>query len=76
MSEPTLVVVATYLSAAEADVARSVLDSEGIECIVRTDDCGGQYPALRRVDLLVRAGDVPRAGDVLGALADHARGER
>ena len=76
MSESALVVIATYLSAAEADVARSVLDSAGIECIVRSDDCGGQYPALVRVDLLVRAGDVPRASDVLGALADHARGDR
>jgi hypothetical protein len=76
MSEATLAVVGTYLSAPEADVARSVLESEGIECIVRSDDCGGQYPALRRVDLLVRPGDVPRASDVLSVLPDHARGNR
>ena len=76
MSEATLAVVGSFLSAPEADVARSVLESEGIECIVRSDDCGGQYPALRRVDLLVRAGDVLRARDVLGALAGPARGNR
>ncbi len=70
MPESPLAVVGTYLAAVDADLARSVLESDGIECVVRSDDCGGQYPAMFRVDLLVRAEDVSRAREVLGATAE------
>jgi Putative prokaryotic signal transducing protein len=76
MSETKLATVGTYLTSVDADVARGVLESAGIECMVRSDDCGGQYPSLLRVDVLVRAGDVPRAMEVLRVVADPPRDRR
>ena len=65
MTDATLAVVGTYLTAVDADLARTVLEAEGIECMIRSDDCGGQYPRLHRVDLLVRSEDATRAVRVL-----------
>jgi hypothetical protein len=67
MSDATLSVVGTYLTAIDADLARTVLEAEGIECMIRSDDCGGLRPHLwmHGVELLVRSEDAPRAVRIL-----------
>jgi hypothetical protein len=63
----TIVVVRTYLTAIDAELAQTVLEAEGIESMVRSDDCGGQRPHLwmHGVELLVRGEDAERAARIL-----------
>jgi hypothetical protein len=46
MSDSELVVVQTFGSRQEADVAVSALDAAGIEAIVQADTGGGMYRAM------------------------------
>jgi hypothetical protein len=65
---PELVVVRTFSTMIDANLAKSALDSVGIEAMVQSDDQGGQSPGLafsRGVQLLVTADDVAAANDVL-----------
>ncbi len=61
MTETPLVVIGSYRSSAEAQVAKGVLDEIGIESMIRTDDAGGMYPGISGADLLVRAEDADDA---------------
>lgn len=63
MSDATLVVVGTYYTEIEADLAQTVLQAEGIDSMIQADDCGGVSPQLwmRGVALLVRSEDAERA---------------
>jgi len=69
-----LVVVGTYLTGLDADLARSVLEAAGVDCMVRADDCGGLRPHLWMggIELLVRREDCERAGEVLDSIARAA----
>ena len=65
---PELVVLRTFSTVVEADLAKSALDSIGIDSMVRSDNEGGQGPWLafsQGVELLVRADDVAAANDML-----------
>ncbi len=68
-SDSPLVVVATFVSAIEAEVARSALDAAGIDALIRRDDCGGERPSLwlGGVALLVARDDAAEAADILHA---------
>jgi hypothetical protein len=63
-----LVVVKTFLSRIDADLAKGALESAGIEAIVRADDVGGTRPSfwMGGVALLVRAEDQRDARKILG----------
>ena len=66
---PELVVLRTFPTVIEADLAKSALESVGIDSMVRSDNKGGQTPGLafsQSVELLVRADDVAVANDMLG----------
>lgn len=65
MKSPDLVVVSTFPSMADAQIAKGVLDRAGIESMIRADNAGGMYPALGGVELLVRAEDIQKARDAL-----------
>jgi ABC-type amino acid transport substrate-binding protein len=67
-----LVVVGTYLTGLDADLARSVLEAAGVDCMVRADDCGGLRPHLWMggIALLVRREDRDRAEEVLASAAE------
>jgi len=73
MKTPALVTVATFPSAADAQIAKGILDEEGIESMIRSDDAGGMYPAIGGAELLVRSEDGVRANDALHRR--HRRGE-
>src|SRR5262245_61204072 len=64
-----LVVLRTFPTVIAADLAKSALESVGLESMVRSDNKGGQNPGLafsQGVELLVRADDVAAANDMLG----------
>ena len=66
---PELVVLRAFPTVIEADLARTALDSIGIDSIIRSDNEGGQSPGLafsQGVELLIRAEDVEAANDMLG----------
>lgn len=66
-----LVTVGNYFDRISAEVAKGVLDAEGIESYVSADDAGGMRPALLTgaggAGLIVRAEDAARASELLQA---------
>jgi hypothetical protein len=63
-----LVVLRTYPTVIDAQLAKTALDAVGIDSMVRSDNEGGQSPGLsftRGVELLVRSSDAQAANDVL-----------
>lgn len=60
-----LVVVSTFTSVADAEIAQGILDEEQIESIIRSDNAGGMFPALDAASLLVRSEDAQAANDAL-----------
>ena len=67
------VVLETYHSRIEAEMAQGILEEEGIETVVMADDAGGTYPMLqfvRGVKLMVDAADEAQAQEILAAMAD------
>jgi hypothetical protein len=71
MKPPALITISTFPSAADAVIAKGVLDDEGIESMIRTDDGGGMYPAIGGAELLVRSEDADKAREAL-----HRRQQR
>lgn len=67
MSTSELVVVETFPSVADAEVAQGVLEEVEIESMIRSDNAGGMYPALAGAELVVRSEDVERAREALTA---------
>lgn len=65
MSYSDLVNVSTFRSAADAQLAKGVLDEAGIESMIRADNAGGMYPAISGAELLVRSEDLEKAHDAL-----------
>ena len=72
MAERNLVVVGTFSSRPEADVAKSALDAAQIESMVVGDDAGGTYPGLwetRGVAVVVNREDEGTAREILNSTA-------
>jgi hypothetical protein len=65
MMKPDLIAVSTFRSAADAQIAKGILDEVGIESMIRSDNAGGMYPAIAGADLLVRDEDLEKATDAL-----------
>ena len=65
MNSSDLRVVSTFPSAADAHIAKGVLDDAGIDSMIRSDNAGGMYPGISGADLLVRAEDVEQASRAL-----------
>ena len=65
MTATELVVLSTFRSVTDAQIAQGILDEVQIESTIRSDNAGGMYPALDAADLLVRADDVERAREAL-----------
>ena len=69
-SDPDLVVVQTFTSRPEADVAKSALDAAQIESMVLADDAGGVQPGLwegRGVAVVVNRDDEVAAREILNS---------
>ena len=66
MNDPTI--VRTFSDRGEAEIARSMLEAEGIVALVTADDMGGNTPPLdfsSGLQLVVDASDVDRAQELL-----------
>ena len=61
MTHSDLVVVSTFPSIADAEIAKGVLDAADIDSMVRADNAGGMYPAIGVAQLLVRSDDLEKA---------------
>jgi len=68
MTLPDFIVFRTFLNHFEADVAKMSLEAAGIECFIRSDDCGGMRPHfwMGGVELVLHVQDAQRAEEVLG----------
>jgi hypothetical protein len=68
MYQPEFIIFRTFLNHIDAELARMTLEAAGIQCFIRSDDCGGMRPHLwmAGIDLLVHKDDTPRAEEVLG----------
>jgi hypothetical protein len=67
------VILETFPNRIAAEMAAGLLESEGIETLVRADDAGGAYPMLqfiRGVRLYVAKEDEFRARQVLAAMEE------
>ena len=67
MESTHLIVLSTFRSVTDAQIAKGILDAVEIESTIRSDNAGGMYPALDAAELLVRADDAQRAREALGA---------
>jgi hypothetical protein len=70
VTNPHLVVVRTFSTRVDAELAQSALEMAGIESMVRSEDAGGLRPAMtfsNGAELVVRTGDAGRADQVLRA---------
>jgi len=65
MKVTELVVLSTFRSVTDAQIAKGILDAVEIESTIRSDNAGGMYPALDSADLLVREDDAERAREAL-----------
>ena len=67
------IVLETFSSRIEAEMAAGLLESEGVEAMVMADDAGGAYPMfqfIRGVRLLVYREDEARAREILKDMAE------
>ena len=67
MNATELVVLSTFRSVTDAQIAKGILDEAEIESTIRSDNAGGMYPALDSADLLVRADDADQAREATGS---------
>jgi hypothetical protein len=75
MADSDLVVVHTFSSRPEAEVAKSALDAAGIEAMVMADDAGGTQPGFwegRGVAVVVNAEHEQAAREILDSDARPA----
>lgn len=76
MQHPELVVVKTFGSRPEADLAKGALEAAGIDAMIQADTAGGMREHLAwsgfGFRVLVREGDAEDARDVL---TPHERGK-
>ena len=68
MYQQDFIIFRTFLNHFDAELARMALEAAGIQCFVRSDDCGGMRPHLwmAGIELLVHVDDQQRAEEVLG----------
>lgn len=63
------IVVRSFATHIEADLASSALAAAGIDASIRADDCGGVYPFKGGIELLVAQEDATVAAEVLDTSA-------
>ena len=65
------VVIKTFMNEFEAEIARGVLEDEGVESFISKDDEGSMYPSLRLTEgvrLHIFEKDIDKANDILNSL--------
>lgn len=67
MKEEKLVMISEYDSATEAEMAKSLLESAGIESVIGDEYMSTLYPAGIPARLFVREADAAAAREMIGA---------
>jgi Putative prokaryotic signal transducing protein len=74
-SKRDLITIRTFGNEPEANIAKAALEAFGIDCLLSSDDCGGQRLHLatmgQGIRLLIRSDDAARAEDVLAGKAEQ-----
>jgi len=68
--DENIVAIRTFVNEFEAERTKGILEEEGIECCVSSDDIGGMGPPqqiIEGIKLLVLEEDVERAKEILDA---------
>lgn len=61
-----LICIKRFADRHDADVAKSVLDANGVESFIQSDDAGGMYPFMtEQIQLLIKKTDIQTAKKVL-----------
>ena len=72
MASDDLKLLKSYNRELEAEMAKELLENEGIRAMVVSDDCAGMYPQFQSqskgVRLLVAPDDLEKAREVLGVM--------
>lgn len=74
--EDQTVCIATFPRDREAEMARMALESNGIECLLSKDDCGGMRPYLQfttGIRISVKQSEAIRAQEILDDLRREER---
>ena len=72
MTDTDLVVIRTFGTKLDAEVAKSALEAANLDAMIKADDAGGVQPGMwagNGVELLVRAEDAERATEILNTSA-------
>ena len=72
MTDSDLVVIRTFGTQLDAEVAKSALEAANLDAMIKADDAGGVQPGMwagNGVELLVRAEDAERAKEILNTSA-------
>ena len=76
MSAGTLVTVGRFLDPVQAQMAKGMLESAGIECFLQGEHANHMVPLAFRVRLQVLAEEEAEARELLDAVGDPASTER
>src|SRR5436190_2525757 len=66
MDPSKAIVVKTFVRPVDADIAAAQLRGRGIEYLITSDDCGGMYPSLELIKMMVAPEDAEAARAILG----------
>ncbi|HKW88654.1 MAG TPA: DUF2007 domain-containing protein [Candidatus Acidoferrales bacterium] len=69
LKDEELVIARAYSYRHEAEIGKSMLEANGIDAMIYSDDSGGEYPSLSSsngVRVIVRRSDVETARKLLG----------
>ncbi len=75
MDTSKFITLRTFSSAGEADICRSLLESNGLRCEILNGGASNVFPVpgdLSKIRLIVNEADVPRAEEILSSGFDRA----
>jgi len=73
MKSQELIVISNFRTVADAQIAKGILDEEGIQSMIRSDNAGGMYPGIANAELLVGATRVEKALQALNRRHQRTR---
>ena len=76
MNDP--VIVKSFTDKGEAEIAKGLLEAEGIDAVITADDLGSEGPGMtfgRPINLVVDAEHADQASELLDAAAEDAGGD-
>jgi len=69
-----LIILKEFLQRHEAEMAKGLLEENGIDCVLETDDCGGLRAGMTfgsAIKLKVSSSDLEKAKDVVKVLENQ-----